>query len=204
MSDTRPEGTRRVWLTVGEVVAVAALAIAALNYWESHQERLAEARRVSLDAQAQAALVMRGEVIDGGRALALAPIRSEQVISSERYVFPRAVLADPVSLSATRPEILVAWLAPRLRETLGGSRLRKPGHIGLPLVIETSYVEGGEPRSDSTLYVLGVAWRPRWLTGPHFTLTGLALVRRSITGDPSKAADAAWRPASSGSETKAS
>ena len=35
----------RLWITIGELVGVLALVIAGLNFWDSHRERVSDARR---------------------------------------------------------------------------------------------------------------------------------------------------------------
>lgn len=69
---------RRRWITLGEVLAVAAVAISGLTFWNSYQERTrAEAERAAEKAEAAskaATLVLRAERADGGERLRLASV----------------------------------------------------------------------------------------------------------------------------------
>ena len=117
---------------------------------------------------------------------------SAQVITSERYLFPHAVLDSPQEISAAQPRIDVAWLAPGLNRALESAHVRGPGHGRLPVVIETTYVEDGDTTVDASLYDVGYEWKPRLFGGEHIRLDGLALVRRRVSGDERKVVDAVW------------
>ncbi len=192
MNGERSAPSRRLWLTVGEIVAVAALVIAGLNYWDARQERLAAARHLAQTSSAETAFVARASRAPDGHSLTLAPLNPSEVITSERYVFPHAITADVESVTAATPEIAADWVAPGVKRAVGAAGLRRPGVLAIPVVIETSFIEGGDAHTDASLYLLGVAWRPRLLLGPRVTLTGLSLSRRGVRGDPQKLADAAW------------
>jgi hypothetical protein len=185
-------GGQGFWLTVGEVVGALALIIAGLNLWESHQQRVESARRANSEAQARAAFVAVGHADREGRTVMITPVSSAQVITSERYLFPRVVLDAPQEISAAQPRIDVAWLAPGLGRALEAAHVKGPGHGRLPVVIETTYVEDGDTTIDASLYDVGYAWKPRLFGGEHIRLDGLALVRRRVTGDQRKVVDAVW------------
>lgn len=77
----------RRWLTVGEVVGVGALAIAALGYCDAHRERVATGaeRRAAEQRQASAPpLILRGEAVDAGARVRLSPVSAAQVVQSQR------------------------------------------------------------------------------------------------------------------------
>lgn len=185
-------GGQGFWLTVGEVVGALALIIAGLNLWESHQQHVEATRRAASEAQARAAFVAVGHPDREGRTVMITPVSSAQVITSERYLFPHAVLDAPQEISAAQPRIDVAWLAPGLNRALEAAHVKGPGHGRLPVVIETTYVEDGDTTVDASLYDVGYDWKPRLFGGEHIRLDGLALVRRRVSGDERKLVDGAW------------
>ena len=63
------------------------------------------------------------------------------------------------------------------------------------MVIEPTYVQDGDTRTAVSLYQLGVAWKRGFLTGRQVRLTGLALSRRQIPGDPARMLQARWTAA---------
>jgi hypothetical protein len=203
MSDTGPPTAKPrrqgFWLTVGEVVGVLALVIAGLNYWEGHQQHLDEVRREQAQAQAQTrtatAFVNVGEADKDGRFVDLHPLRSSQAIQSQRYRFPGEVLDHPVDITAERPRIEADWIAAGVRRALDEGHARGAGEARLPLLIETTYVEDGDTRTDVSLYQLGVSWKRGFLGARQLRLTGLALSRRQIAGDPAPLLQARWTAA---------
>lgn len=192
---------RRKWVTVGEVIGVGALAVAALGYFDSHRERrqattekAAEQRRESR----REALVLTAEPADGGERLLLKPMRTGQVIQNQRYTFPRAVLDHAMEVTAAQPQIQAAWVRDGLRRAAkeaADAAGRKPEGDGrLPVGVTTSFVEDGEVRTDRSVYLVGYRVEPGGLFGaPRITLQGIAVAQRAIAGDLQAAVDARWR-----------
>ena len=195
---TRPR-RQGFWLTVGEVVGVLALVIAGLNYWESHQQHVDQLRHDQAEAQAQtrvaSAFVNVGEADKDGRFVSLHPLRSSQAIQSQRYRFPSDVVDHPVDITAEVPRIQADWIAGGVKHALDDGRAAGAGEARIPVVIETTYVQDGDTRTDVSLYQLGVAWKRGFLTGRQVRLTGLALSRRQIPGDPARMLQARWTAA---------
>jgi hypothetical protein len=185
----------RLWLTIGEVAAVLGLVIAALNYWDTHREHVekshleaAQARQASRGA----AFVLEAAPEGNGRRLGLKAVEPSQVIQSQRYVFPRAVLGHPVDVTAAVPRIEAAWIAPGLDRALAAAHATKAGLGRLPVAVVTVYVENGETRQDRSLYVVGYGWQGHFLGGRAISLQGLALQRRAVTGDLQAQVDRLW------------
>ena len=196
---TSPKRRRQgFWLTAGEIVGVLALIIAALNFWDTHSQRVQEVRQRSAQAAAMSALVLAATPEDGGRRLALSPVKSEQVVQSQRFVFPSALGAAPRDIVASRPRIEAAWVAGPLSHALNAAHASGSGDARLPLAVRTVFVENGETRQDLSLYDLGYSWKRRLLGGDEIRLQGLALISRQLNGDPQRPLDARWtrqRPA---------
>jgi hypothetical protein len=190
---------RRFWLTVGEVVAVAGLALAALNYWDNRHDR-AQAEREQAQARPRAkvpAFVMRGGVDEHGERVLLEPVDQGQVIQSQRYLFPSAVLDHAKEIGAGRPQVALAWFDDGLKRELKAARKAgaplPQGEAALPIGVVTTYVEDGDLRTDRSLYRVGYAASPGLLGAVKLELQGVSLIRRGVTGDLQGAVDAQWR-----------
>ncbi len=195
-----PRRRQGFWLTAGEIVGVLALVVAGVNLWESHQQHVEESRRAEKTESAQAAFVAVGQAARDGRSVSIAPLAASQAIQSQRYIFP-ADIASAHEVSASRPRIQLDWVGAGLRDAVQAARLKGAGEGRAPVLIETTYVEAGEERTDRSLYRLGFSWKPRLIGGDQIRLEGLALERRSVTGDARTLVEARWsaeRPKAAG------
>ena len=181
MVNDAPKRRQGFWLTVGEIVGVLALAIAALNYWDSHKNHVDEVRQSSAEKRAEAAFVVTGTADSEGRRITLKSLKSSQAIQSQRYYFPHAILDHAMEVAAAQPQIDLGWLEDGLRKN---PRAGKSGESTLPVAIVTTYVEDGETRNDTSLYRIGYGWTTGLFGGPKFRLQGLALSRRAVHGAP--------------------
>ena len=180
------------WLTVSEIVGVLALVIAGLNFWEGHQQHLEQARRDQAQSQAAVAFIAVGEVEGDGHTLALRPLKPVQAIQSQRYRFPDEVLGHPQEVSAGRPRIDIDWVAGGLKRALDSAKAPASGSGRVPLVIETTDVEDGDTRADTSIYDLGFSWKRGFFGGWALRLEGLALVHRAVNGDAHASAERRW------------
>jgi hypothetical protein len=190
---------RRFWLTVGEAAAILAVIIAGLNYWDSHREHEAQARRDAAQARQSslaATLVLVGEAQAGGRRLALKAVDPGEVIVSQSYILPREVADHAIEVTARAPGLEVSELAPGVIRQLSARHAPAAGAGRLPMAIVTSYLADGEARQDRSLYVVGYAWRRRFMRGPEISLQGLAFrARLAPAADPQAAVERAWTTA---------
>jgi len=192
------------WLTLAEIVGVAALALAGLGYWDNHRERLqqdhdravAERARAADEAQqgksrlqaAQQEAMKHALLLTGAPAngeLRLQPARADQVIQTQTLWFPTEVRPDSVSTTGN-PRIEARWIEDRLR------RAAKPGDHRVPVAIETSFIEDGQTRTDRAVYLIGFNLHGRLLGGPRLEFEGLSLARRGVTGDLQAAVNGYW------------
>lgn len=201
MSETPSERKRRLrFLTVAELVGLAALAIAALGYWDSHRERTmtereraAEAREKQAEAKAGAlklTFLMTGTPESGGERLRLATVHPEQVIQTQAISFPAEIRGDAAQTTGN-PRIEAGWFEDGLGKALhirGDKR-----HQGrLPVGVATSFIEDGQEKTDQAIYLIGYSTHPRVLRSDKVEMEGLSLVRRGVTGDLQAAVDAIW------------
>ena len=193
----------RLWITLSEVVGVLALVISGLNFWESHHQRVVEARHQAaleqVHSAAHSAVVLSASVQGDGARLFLQPMNPAQAVQSQRYLFPHTVLGHAMEVTAARPQIDLSWIADGLRAEI--ARQRKAGAAApdgegtLPVGVFTTYIEDGDTRTDPSLYRVGYSWRSQLLGGPKLALQGLSLERRAVHGDLRGAVEAAWRRA---------
>jgi hypothetical protein len=187
-----PRRRQGFWLTVGEIVGVLALGVAGLNYWDSHQQHAEEEKRAQAHTQAAVAFVAVGEADREGRTVALRPLKSAQAIQSQRYTFPKDVLDRPVEIAADKPRIQADWVASGLKRALEAAHAKGEGSARVPVLIDTTYVEDGDTRTDLSLYQLGFSWKKTFLSGRQVRLEGLALAKRHPSADAATQMETRW------------
>jgi hypothetical protein len=199
--------TRRVqlrWLTLAELVGLAALVIAGLGYWDSHREKAdaqrekaAEAHEKKVEAQREAqtgalklTFLMTGTPENGGERLRLSAAHSEQVIQTQTISFPSEIRGDPAQTTGN-PRLEAGWFEAGLAKALGehGDK-KKSGR--LPVGIATTFIEDGETKTDRSIYLLGYSLHPRVLRGEKAEMEGLSLVHRGGADNLQAAVDALW------------
>jgi hypothetical protein len=177
------------WLTLGEIVGVAALIVAGLGYWDSHRERIAADKAHQAEAASRAlkdTFLMTGALSGQGEKLRLASVHPEQVIQTQTVYFPKAVRAGGVETTGN-PRIESAWIDDGLRKAAGKHRQGR-----LPVAVQTVYIEDGQTKTDRAIYEVGYTLRPRFLLGDRVALEGLSLAARGVGGDLQTAADQRW------------
>ncbi len=188
----------RFWITLSELVGVLAVLIAGLNFWDSHRERVRDAKQAAAAehaASGRSAFVVSAQMVADGARLTFRPLDPAQAIQDERYIFPRAVLGHEMEVSAASPQIDCDWIQDGLRAQV--ARLRKAGAGSdgegtIPVGVVATYVQDGDMHVDRSLYRLGYAWRGRLFGGPRLALQGVSLIRRAIPGDLGGAVETAW------------
>jgi hypothetical protein len=185
----------RFWLNVGEIAAVLAVAIAGLNYWDSHREHTQAQKAADAEQKAHTALVLKGSADANGQSIALDTLDSNQAIQSQRFVFPTAVLGEAKDVDAAKPRIDLNWISDGLCHALDREHAKGSGDGRLPVGVVTTYVEDGETRTDQSIYEVGYAYHGRFLLGRRLTLRGLSLSRRSVGDDLQAAVNRQWASA---------
>ena len=190
------DGRRWRWLTLAEILGVAAVAISGLTLWNNYKERTGEeADKAAARAQASSAaqrLLLRGRTDREARVLTLSPATAGQTIQSQSVAFPTA-LGVPTVDTLSEPRIEAGWFErPLLRargdgdETLGDARL--------PVLLTTRFYVGGEMNRDVAIYDLGYRIESGGLLGGHrVRLRGLSRVETVTPGRAQARLDAIWR-----------
>jgi hypothetical protein len=186
--------TRRRWITLGEIVAVAAVVISGLTFWNSWSERQdaaaerqAERAAESKEKAASSAVLLTGSAEDDGAMLTLSdPAHRIQQIEVR---FPKALGVGPQT-SVLEPQIQAAWIAaPMLKLTDGGAD-RREGR--LPVAITASYWDADVQRTSTAIYDLVWRTEPRTLQGRTLKLRGVIL-RERAKGDGQARIDGMWK-----------
>lgn len=172
---------RRRWLTLGELLAIAAVAISGLTFWNSYRERTsAEVARQAESSKASrvaATLILHGTPSRDGRTLALAPRLDSQTIQSQTIAFPKALGLSPVETTGDA-RIERSWLEAALVKARKAADApdKTAGDARLPLLIVTHFLVDGEPQVDRAIYELGYATDHAFLGGTTVRLRGLSRI----------------------------
>ncbi|MBS0363943.1 MAG: hypothetical protein JSR98_21430 [Proteobacteria bacterium] len=192
------------WLTLAEVVGIAALVIAGLGYWDNHREKIqgerekaADARERKAEAQKEAqagaaklTFLITGSAEPGGERLRLTAVHPEQVIQTQAISFPTEVRDHAVQTTGN-PRLEAGWFEGGLAKALHDhDDKRKSGR--LPVGIVTTFIEDGQTKTDRSIYQIGYSLHPRVLRADKAEMEGLSLVRRGVGEDVQGAVDALW------------
>jgi len=194
MSETTRKRLPFRWLTLGEIVGVLAVIIAALGLWENHREHVEAAKEHQAEIAAGAlkdTFLMTGALNRDGDVVRLTAVHPDQVIQTQTVWFPAAIRGDSVETTGN-PRLEAGWIADGVRKAAGKS---KQGRV--PVGVQTVYIEDGETRTDNAVYDLAYSLHPRFLQGDKVELDGLSLARRGVTGSLQSAVDGIWGRGSS-------
>jgi hypothetical protein len=181
--------TRRRWVTLAEVLAVAGVLIAALTLWSNWSERNADkAEKASARASEQRES-RRFEI----RAVAAENGDSLMLLRDDKHDIQTATIAFPSALSVERKDALTDqiqrdWFEKALLKATDGGEDDQTGR--LPVLIAVTYTDGDASGSASGIY--DVIWRTKagvFPFGRSLKLEGLKLRQRG--GDQAKL-DALW------------
>jgi hypothetical protein len=62
----------------------------------------------------------------------------------------------------------------------------------VPVGIVTAFIEDGQSKTDTAVYLVGYRLHPRMLRSAKVELEGMSLLRRGVGEDVQKAVDTAW------------
>lgn len=187
---------RRRWITLGEVLAVLAVAISALTLylnWQDKRDERAEKRSESRKAAARASKLVLNAQADGDHRLILKPTAPDQIVQSQVILFPRALGIEPVATTG-EPRIEARWFDDALKQAREAAKLpdNSVGDEKLPVEISTRFVVNGQTHDDTALYDIGYSISGKWLSGHSLTLRGLSLVKDGAARHPEDRIDARW------------
>lgn len=177
--------TRRRWVTLAEIVALAGVVIAGLTLWNGWQDRRArEADRtaaIASAAQAQGRVEFRGTVSDGGRRLMLADPAHDVTDLTITYPTSLGVAAQTPADNAIDADSFTDPLVQAVGDAHRGR---------LPVLVTARYLDGDASRTASGIY--DIVWRTdgRLLRGRVARIEGFRLRER---GGSVARVDALWK-----------
>jgi hypothetical protein len=188
---------RRRWITLGEVLGVAAVLISGLtlwNNWNDRRETKAEKAATEQRASAKVAKLVLVAADGGKQTLALKPAAPEQSVQSQTILFPTALDVSPAATTG-EPRIEGGWFEHALVKAREAAGLpdNSRGDERLPVVIVTQYLADGDPHDDVALYDVGYTISGKFLGGHSVTLRGISLVAKVKRDHAQAKLDARWK-----------
>ena len=188
MSETKDQArTRRRWITLAELVAIAGVLIGALTLYLSWSGRSAEqataAKQEESAARERARLELTAKVEESGRMVTLADPKHELI--DVTVAFPKALgvgVRQPVL-----PRIERRWFDDALLKATDGGADEREGR--LPVLVIASYLDGEARRTGSA--IVDIVWRTEGhlLSGRSLTIEAARLRER---GGGQARVDALW------------
>ena len=188
---------RRRWITLGEILGVAAVLISGLTLWNSwtdRRETRAEKAATEQRASAKVAKLVLVAADGGKQTLALKPAAAEQSVQSQTVLFPTALGVSPAATTG-EPRIEGGWFEHALVKAREAAGLpdNSRGDERLPVVIVTQFLADGSPHEDVALYDLGYTISGKFLAGHSISLRGISLVSKVKRGQAQARLDARWK-----------
>ena len=189
---------RRRWLTLGEILGIAAVVISALTFWNSYSERRHAEPEQQADrdrsSRAAATLLLGATTEAGDRALALSSQAEGQSIESQTIRFPAALGLSPVETTGNA-RIERYWFATALIKARRASGMKEEtGDARLPVLIESRFLADGDTHVDRAAYVIGYVVDSGFLAGTRIRLRGLSRIGAAKdVASGQRTIDAAWK-----------
>ncbi|WP_333572222.1 hypothetical protein [Sphingomonas sp.] len=188
---------RRRWVTLGEVLGVAAVLISGLtlwNNWSDRRETRAEQAATEQRASAKAAKLVLLAADGGKQTLTLKPAAAEQSVQSQTVLFPSALGVSPAATTG-EPRIEGGWFDHALVKAREAAGLpdNSRGDERLPVVIVTQFLADGDPHEDVALYDVGYTIAGKFLGGHSVTLRGISLIAKVKRDHAQARLDARWK-----------
>jgi len=146
---TEPAKPRRSWISLGELIALAALVISALGLWLSYQSNQKDGPTRVVEQKQTIPLILRGSVSDDGRTLTIAPVESAHALESLTIAIQGA---EPITLGSDG-----RLSADDLQQALKDRKDEK-GSQSVRARLTTRYVEMGRERGASGTYAIRYQW----------------------------------------------
>jgi hypothetical protein len=157
---------RRRWISLGETVAIAALAISALGLWNSWKPDKAEKQPPPIEAKTAIPIAFRGKIESEGKAMTIAPVEPGHSLESlTMSVAGKATVSLGSDGQLTAAEI----------EGLVGVPGKAKGPGSLSVRFDASYIEAGTLKHGGGRYRISYRWEDGGLFGSDkLRLTGLS------------------------------
>jgi hypothetical protein len=176
----------KVSIRFSDVVAVVAILIAGMSYFESRESNSFVRQRMEADR----ILVLRAS-LDGDDSISLTPVQQDHVVQATIFIFPNEIRRSPVELHAEAAVLNIQWIESGLGRSAEHARER--GSVAvirgeLPVGVTTAYLVDGISRVDCSIYKMSyLATAPD--VGPvTVKLQGMAISTRGVDCDQLKSA----------------
>jgi hypothetical protein len=150
---------RRRWITLGEIIAIAALIVSALGVWISWKSSDDKGETRIVEQRQAIPLSLRATPDRDGRTLVIAPIESSHALESLALTMPGGKTIE-VGSDGKLDSSSVA-------SALGDSAKDSKGVQSVPVRISARYVEAGADKKATGSYRLSYRWEGGGLFGGH-------------------------------------
>ncbi len=186
------QAIRRRWITVGELVAVAGVLIAALSLWLGWSDKREDAAKAETEkavaAKRASTVTMIGKSEDHGKRVVLAD-PNQPALASIDVTFPRA-LGLGAETAVVQPRVDADWIKrPVLKLTDGGPDAVR-GRV--PVLIAATIAEGDRPTVDRAIYDVVFATEGGGLLGGRSLKLEGVVFRERVSGDATARLDSLW------------
>lgn len=155
MSETE---SRRRWITLGELIGLAAVVVSAIGVWISWESNGANKSTRLVEQRQSIPLILRGKREGDGRSLEISPVESSHALESLSVVLPGA---SPIQVGSDGE-----LAASDVESALKGREKELKDHPYLVHArIDARYVEMGKDRRASSNYILRYMWKGGGLFG---------------------------------------
>ena len=162
------EKTRRKWINLGELIALAALMVSAVGVWIAWKGSQDDQPTRVVEQRSAVPLALRGSVGTEGRTLTILPADPSHALESLRITIKGASPIDVGSDGRLNASDVESALSGREKES-------KDATHSVPIRVDARYVEMGKDRRGGGAYVL----RYKWEGGGLFGSRSLRLVSLS-------------------------
>ena len=187
--ETPAEAKRRRlrWVTLGETVAIATVAISGIGLWTSYEDRRQDrADKVAETARttSPAPFYLKASANRDADTLSLTPVIDDHIIQGQVMRFPPAFKLSPVTTTSDA-RIEAGWFGDALKADRRTRRLadETQGDERVPVLIETDYLAGGTALKARAYYDIGYALEGHFLRGSAVKLRGLSLIGKAPISD---------------------
>jgi hypothetical protein len=157
MSETESERRRRL-VTLGELIALAALIVSAVGVWISWKSSDRQGPTRVVEQRTAIPLTLRGKREDDGERLEIGPVESSHALESLKVNLPGASSIDVDSSG----ELSASDVQSALK---GHENDPKDRTLSVAVRISARYVEAGKEKSASGSYTLRYMWKGGGLFG---------------------------------------
>ncbi len=163
-----PEARRRRMINLGELIALAALAVSAVGVWIAWKSSNQDKPTRVVEQRSPVPLALRGTTDPSGRSLTIVPADPSHGLESLRISIKGASVIEIGSDGRLNASDIETALQGRGKDAKDVTR-------SLPIRIEARYVEGGADRRGGGDYTLRYKWEGGGLFGGRSVhLIGLA------------------------------